>query len=446
MVRTLQKFAAGFAVPRRSWVVIGLLIGAGVCLRPVFLPGPSNRLLWRAADALVRARYEEAERLARAVLERWPEHAPALLIAGEAAAGADRPEDAAAYFLRVPAASPAEYVRAIRRRDASAVDGAGECGREVPAKRVGRRSVGRKGERKTGRAAAGRRADVGGAAVCEGFAAGRPVDPRPAADDRRVRCHDGDRSTPRRHLPADRAGRPAGAAGQGPRGRDRKPCRSCRVGLSADHRAGSAADRGASAAGRNPAEQTGVRRIPALASRLAERGRRASAHLVRARIVGQTPQPAGCRRPLLPGSPAAAPQPRGRQLSIIPGADLVGLVRSRRTVHRTLAATVQSGSPDERPADLERFGHDPASGRNLRAAGTRVGSRRLVPGGVVHESPRGLGQGGADAAAPAGSRGNRVHARLLPTGAATRSLGLSASQLAERDGEGNCRPGVAGNG
>ncbi len=112
MVQTLHKSAAGFAVPRRWWVVIGLLIGAGVCLRPVFLPGPSNRLLWRAADALVRARYEEAERLARVVLERWPEQAPALLIAGEAAAGADRPEDAAAYFLRVPAASPAEYVHA----------------------------------------------------------------------------------------------------------------------------------------------------------------------------------------------------------------------------------------------------------------------------------------------------------------------------------------------
>ncbi len=112
VVGRLQKLSVGLPVPGRWWAVIGLLIGAAICLRPVLLPGPSQRRLWQAAGALVRERYEEAERLARAVLERWPEDAQALLIAGEAAAGADRPEDAAAYYLRVPAENPAEYVHA----------------------------------------------------------------------------------------------------------------------------------------------------------------------------------------------------------------------------------------------------------------------------------------------------------------------------------------------
>jgi len=92
--------------------VVWLLLGAGICLWPTMSAGPTKRLLGRAVDALERARYEEAERLARAVLERWPEHVPALLIAGEAAVRSDRSDEALAYFLRVPAAPSAEYVRA----------------------------------------------------------------------------------------------------------------------------------------------------------------------------------------------------------------------------------------------------------------------------------------------------------------------------------------------
>jgi len=70
----MRKFWAGLAAAGRWWVVIGLLIAAGICLRPVVWPGPAERLLWQAADALLRERYEEAERLSRAVLERRPEH------------------------------------------------------------------------------------------------------------------------------------------------------------------------------------------------------------------------------------------------------------------------------------------------------------------------------------------------------------------------------------
>ncbi|MFH1924414.1 MAG: tetratricopeptide repeat protein, partial [Planctomycetota bacterium] len=107
-----RNAARWFGVHQRWVAVVLLLVGAAVCFLPVLLAEPGKRLLWRAADALIREQYEEAERLARAVLEQRPGCASALLIAGEATAKSDRSEEALGYLLRVPEASPAQYARA----------------------------------------------------------------------------------------------------------------------------------------------------------------------------------------------------------------------------------------------------------------------------------------------------------------------------------------------
>ena len=99
------------AVDIRWWMVVALLAGTGVCLRPFFFATSQQRLLWQAADLLAREQYDEAERSARAVLDQAPHSATALLIAGEALASGTCPDEALPFLLRVPAASSAEYVR-----------------------------------------------------------------------------------------------------------------------------------------------------------------------------------------------------------------------------------------------------------------------------------------------------------------------------------------------
>lgn len=96
----------------RWWGVALLLLAMGVCLRPLIFASSRDRLLWRAADLLAKEQYEEAERVALAVLEESPQSATALLIAGEAMASNHRIEEALPFLLDVPAANPAEYVRA----------------------------------------------------------------------------------------------------------------------------------------------------------------------------------------------------------------------------------------------------------------------------------------------------------------------------------------------
>ncbi len=97
---------------RHWWVVAVILVAMGVCLRPLIFASSRDRLLWRAADLLAGEQYEEAERVARAVLEESPQSATALLIAGEAMACNHRVEEALPFLLGVPSANQAEYVRA----------------------------------------------------------------------------------------------------------------------------------------------------------------------------------------------------------------------------------------------------------------------------------------------------------------------------------------------
>ncbi len=106
----------GLLLDRRNagrWVVVVLLLaGVLVCFFPVLLAEPGERLVWQAADALIRRQFAEAERLSRAALDERPGCAAALLIAGEAMAESGCFEEARGYLLRVPESSPAEYVRA----------------------------------------------------------------------------------------------------------------------------------------------------------------------------------------------------------------------------------------------------------------------------------------------------------------------------------------------
>lgn len=108
----LNAAAAWLAARHRWWIVAFLLVGAAVCLRPIFLPDPRTRLLWQAAGALAQGHYDAAERYALSLLEQWPDCAAALVIAGEAAAWSGQSERAVGYLLRVPEDSPAEFVRA----------------------------------------------------------------------------------------------------------------------------------------------------------------------------------------------------------------------------------------------------------------------------------------------------------------------------------------------
>ena len=105
MVASKQAF-----IHFRGCAVVLIAAGALVCFRP-FLLAPS-RFLGRAASALERGEFEEAEHLANLALEHLPECPSGLLIAGEAAGKLHRSEDALGYFRRVTTDAKAEYVQA----------------------------------------------------------------------------------------------------------------------------------------------------------------------------------------------------------------------------------------------------------------------------------------------------------------------------------------------
>ncbi len=97
----------------RYLLVMSLLLGAAVCLLPLWRPSPTNRLLHRAAVYLSCDRYAEAERCAKDVLKRNPRSSLALLIAGNAAIRMERSDDAIRYFQRVPDDGGAAAVQAL---------------------------------------------------------------------------------------------------------------------------------------------------------------------------------------------------------------------------------------------------------------------------------------------------------------------------------------------
>ena len=94
-----------------SWVRGRADCRGSLGLFSAFLLAPS-RFLGRAAIALYRGEFEEAEHLANLALEHLPECPSGLLIAGEAAGKLHRSEDALGYFRRVTTDAKAEYVQA----------------------------------------------------------------------------------------------------------------------------------------------------------------------------------------------------------------------------------------------------------------------------------------------------------------------------------------------
>ncbi len=108
----LSWYDVGAAGQRRWWIALMLVVGAAICVRPALLPDDQTRLLRLAADSWAQRKFNAAERFSLAVLEQDPECDSAWLIAGEAAARDDRPEQALEYFQRVSADSPADYVQA----------------------------------------------------------------------------------------------------------------------------------------------------------------------------------------------------------------------------------------------------------------------------------------------------------------------------------------------
>ena len=96
------RIAPRWSAFRQRWGAAVLIVAAAVVsFLPVLLADPGQRLLWRAADALIRGQNGEAERLAGTVLEQRPGCAVALLIAGEATAKSARVDMALDYLLRV---------------------------------------------------------------------------------------------------------------------------------------------------------------------------------------------------------------------------------------------------------------------------------------------------------------------------------------------------------
>jgi len=100
------------SVRGRIVAIVALWIGAGWVLWPALWPDAQTRLFRQATAAFAKNRYDQAEQLARAVLDRWPEDAAALVIAGRAAAKVAREQQAKDYFLCVSDKSPEEYVAA----------------------------------------------------------------------------------------------------------------------------------------------------------------------------------------------------------------------------------------------------------------------------------------------------------------------------------------------
>lgn len=91
---------------------MALWLGAAVALWPALWPAARTRLFRQAVAVFAENRYEQAEQLAKAVLDQWPDDPAALVLAGQAAAKAARAPQAKAYFLRVSAETPEEFVAA----------------------------------------------------------------------------------------------------------------------------------------------------------------------------------------------------------------------------------------------------------------------------------------------------------------------------------------------
>lgn len=90
---------------RRSWLLLSLALAllAGVSWRAWRLMHvPLDALVLQARQALAQGDPFNAETICRRVLDRDPDSAEALLLAGEAAAKQDRLEDAVTYYHRVP--------------------------------------------------------------------------------------------------------------------------------------------------------------------------------------------------------------------------------------------------------------------------------------------------------------------------------------------------------
>ena len=68
------------SVRGRIVAIVALWIGAGFVLWPVLWPDARTRLFRQATAAFAKNRYEQAEQRARAVLDRWPEDAAALVM------------------------------------------------------------------------------------------------------------------------------------------------------------------------------------------------------------------------------------------------------------------------------------------------------------------------------------------------------------------------------
>lgn len=101
-----------FARSGRWWLAAMIVAGAAATVRPALLPDVQTRLIREAAIALALGDHSTARRCAEELLQRCPDHAAALVLAGEAAAKAGNDAEAVAFFLRVSPDFPAEYFHA----------------------------------------------------------------------------------------------------------------------------------------------------------------------------------------------------------------------------------------------------------------------------------------------------------------------------------------------
>ncbi|MCA9143645.1 MAG: VCBS repeat-containing protein [Planctomycetales bacterium] len=97
----------------RRLMVVLLLVGTAIILRPIWGVSATDRLLLQAARHLMAEQYTEAEHCAIAALEEDPQSSLALLIAGESATRRQRDVDAIRYFRRVKDDGSANAVRAL---------------------------------------------------------------------------------------------------------------------------------------------------------------------------------------------------------------------------------------------------------------------------------------------------------------------------------------------
>ncbi|MEO8495590.1 MAG: tetratricopeptide repeat protein, partial [Planctomycetota bacterium] len=99
----------------RCLLIVLLLAGATISLRPIWGASATDRLLSQAAGHLMADRYDEAESCALGVLQDDPQSSLALLIAGEVASHRQRDDDAIRYFRQVPDDGSPDAIRALNR-------------------------------------------------------------------------------------------------------------------------------------------------------------------------------------------------------------------------------------------------------------------------------------------------------------------------------------------